>query len=89
MLHASLCVACPESEIRLLCRETAASASLTPAISILIGDLQRYASLLDSVVFRELWRAVAVATTRTVFNNVVTEARFSQQVQKCQCWLSV
>ena len=58
------------------------STALAPAITLLVADLQRFASLLDSVLFRELWRAVAVATTRTVFNNVVTEAHFSEQVFK-------
>ena len=57
------------------------SAALAPGISLLVADLQRMVGLLDAVLFRELWRAVAVATTRTLFNDVVTECFFSEQVQ--------
>ena len=56
------------------------SAALSPGVALLVADLQRMVGLLDAVLFRELWRAVAVATTRTLFNDVVTECFFSQQV---------
>ena len=57
------------------------SAALAPGISLLVADLQRMVGLLDAVLFQELWRAVAVATTRTLFNDVVTECFFCEQVQ--------
>jgi hypothetical protein len=35
---------------------------------------------LDSVVFRDVWKAVALAVNYALFNEVATEALFSAQV---------
>ena len=54
---------------------------LAPALAELGGALARLAAALDAVAFRDLWRAVAVAATRLLFNEVATEARFSRSVR--------
>ncbi len=57
------------------------SPGLAPALAELGGALARLAGALDAVAFRYLWRAVAVAATRLLFNEVATEARFSAAVR--------
>ena len=53
---------------------------LDSALQGLSADLDRLAGYLDSVLFRDVWRAVACAITMALYNDVATEARFSQQV---------
>ena len=59
------------------------SPALAPAAAELAATLARLAAALDAVAFRDLWRAVAVAATRLLFNEVATEARFSPAVRPC------
>lgn len=56
------------------------SARLMPAVTGAAEGLARLAGHLDAVCFREVWRAVAVALNRTLYNDVATEAGFSPQV---------
>lgn len=44
------------------------------------ATLKLLAQCLDAVVFRETWKAIAVAVNRQLYNEVATEARFSFQV---------
>lgn len=62
------------------CREDKISPALQGAISGLQDDVQRLSGLLDSVLFRQVWRYVTVGIQHSLFNGVATEARFSQQV---------
>lgn len=64
-----------------LCREEGeVSPRLAPAVTAAAEGLARLAANLDAVAFREVWRAVAVALNRTLYNDVATEAAFSPQV---------
>ncbi len=64
------------------CREEGdVSPRLVRALEGLGANLGRLAAALDGVVFRDTWRAVAVAATRAMFNDVATEARFSEQAR--------
>lgn len=64
------------------CREDPGpSPALAPAVAELAAALARLAGALDAVAFRDLWRAVAVAATRLLFNEVATEAHFSRAVR--------
>lgn len=65
------------------CRETQLSLGLAAAVRGLEGDLARLSVLLDAVLFRQLWRFAAVGIQQTLFNEVATEAQFSQQVLYC------
>lgn len=56
------------------------SQRLAPAITAAAEGLARLAAHLDAVAFREVWRAVAVALNRTLYNDIATEAAFSPQV---------
>lgn len=62
------------------------SPALAPAIGELAAALARLAGALDAVAFRDLWRAVAVAATRLLFNEVATEAHFSRAVRPAMAW---
>lgn len=65
----------------MLCRaEGEVSPRLAPAITAAAQGLARLAVHLDAVAFREVWRAVAVALNRMLYNDVATEAAFSPQV---------
>jgi hypothetical protein len=55
------------------------SSSLLPAADGLQTLLQALSSHLDSVVFRDVWRAIALAVNYAFFNDVATEAEFSEQ----------
>ena len=55
------------------------SPSLLPAADGLQSLLHDVASRLDAVVFRDVWRAVAVAVNSAFFNDVATEATFSYE----------
>ena len=69
------------------CREDPGpSPALAPAVAELAAALARLAGALDAVAFRDLWRAVAVAATRLLFNEVATEARFSRAVRPAVSW---
>ena len=46
----------------------------------LAANLQTLSISLDAVVFRDTWRAVAVAAMRLLFNDIATEAQFSPEV---------
>lgn len=63
-----------------LSREGDVSPRLQPALEALAASLQHLSASLDAVVFSDMWRAAAVAITRTIFNDVATEARFSAEV---------
>lgn len=56
------------------------SLRLRPALESLSESLQVLSARLDAVVFSDTWRAAAIAITRTMFNDVATEARFSAEV---------
>ncbi|KAK9798572.1 hypothetical protein WJX73_010536 [Symbiochloris irregularis] len=60
-------------------REVHTSPSLDPGIRGLEADLVRLSTVLDAVLFRQLWRFVAVGIQHSLFNEVATEAHFSQQ----------
>jgi hypothetical protein len=55
------------------------SPSLLPAADGLQTLLRALSSHLDSVVFRDVWRAIALAVNYAFFNDVATEAEFSAQ----------
>ena len=63
-----------------LCRDEVVSAQLKPALIGLNDTLKLLASVLDAVVFRDTWKAIAVAVNRELYNSVATEAKFSLQV---------
>ena len=50
---------------------------LDDAVKLLSGSM-------DAVVFRDTWKAIALAINRHLYNEVATETRFSHQVQ-CVC----
>lgn len=53
---------------------------LQRALIGLNDSVQLLSSSMDAVVFRETWKAIAVAINRRMFNDVATETRFSYQV---------
>jgi hypothetical protein len=55
------------------------SPSLLPAADGLQTTLRALSSHLDSVVFRDVWRAIALAVNSAFFTDVATEAEFSEQ----------
>jgi RAD50-interacting protein 1 len=55
------------------------SPPLLPAADKLQTLLRALSSHLDSVVFRDVWRAIALAVNFSFFNDVATEADFSMQ----------
>eukprot|EP00884_Botryococcus_braunii_P018181 jgi/Botrbrau1/5046/Bobra.37_1s0012.1 len=55
------------------------SLKLKPALEGLAATLALLADHMDQVVFREMWRAVAVAANRMMYNEIATEARFSSR----------
>lgn len=56
------------------------SARLASAVTGVADSLAVLAGHLDAVAFRDVWRAVAVAANRLLYNDVATEASFSAQV---------
>ena len=50
--------------------------ALAPALAALADALAAAARALDYVAFRSVWRGAAAASTRFLFNEVATEARF-------------
>jgi hypothetical protein len=64
-----------------MCRgEGSISPRLSSAVTIAADTLSLLAAHMDAVVFREVWRAFAVAANRLLYNDVATEAGFSQEV---------
>lgn len=61
-------------------RDETVSPQLKPALLALDETLKLLASELDAVVFRDTWKAIAVAINRELYNDVATEAKFSFQV---------
>ena len=60
------------------------SPQLLRALVGLDDSVKLLASSMDAVVFRETWKAIAVAINRQMYNEVATETRFSYQVH-CPC----
>lgn len=58
------------------------SISLRKALEDLRSDLGRLSASMDAVVFCDMWRAIAAAITRLMFNEVATEAHFTTEVRK-------
>uniref|UniRef100_A0A061SJF9 Uncharacterized protein n=1 Tax=Tetraselmis sp. GSL018 TaxID=582737 RepID=A0A061SJF9_9CHLO len=50
-----------------------------PVVQQLQETLHRLSGMLDSVVFREVWRAVAAAVNQILYNDIATEAQFSRE----------
>lgn len=62
------------------------SPRLAPALVGATDSLALLAANLDAVAFRDVWRAVAVAANRLLYNDVATEASFSPQVPCFHAW---
>ncbi|KAK9906635.1 hypothetical protein WJX75_005264 [Coccomyxa subellipsoidea] len=60
-------------------RDGEISPRLQPALESLATSLQTLSASLDAVVFSDTWRAAAIAITRTMFNDVATEAHFTAE----------
>ena len=56
------------------------SPQLLRALTGLDDTVKLLSCNMDAVVFRETWKAIAVAVNRHLYNEVATEARFSYQV---------
>lgn len=56
------------------------SPQLLRALVGLDDSVKLLANSMDAVVFREIWKAIAVAINRQMYNEVATETRFSYQV---------
>lgn len=63
-----------------LCREEVVSPQLQRALIGLDDAVKLLSASMDAVVFRETWKAIAVAINRHLYNEVATETRFSHQV---------
>ena len=61
-------------------RDEVVAPQLQRALIGLNDSVQLLSSSMDAVVFRETWKAIAVAINRRMFNDVATETRFSYQV---------
>ncbi|KAK9817674.1 hypothetical protein WJX72_000495 [[Myrmecia] bisecta] len=55
------------------------SKRLQPALDALQMAVAMLSQHMDAVVFRDMWRAAAVAVNRLMYNDVATEARFSDE----------
>lgn len=60
-------------------RSEVVSPQLRSALIALDETLRLLSTQLDAVVFRETWKAIAVAINRELYNEVATEAKFSFQ----------
>ena len=56
------------------------SVRLRDGLNELSAALHTLSMSLDAVVFRDTWRAVAIAVMRLLFNDIATEAQFSPEV---------
>lgn len=65
-------------------RDESVSPQLKSALLGLDDTLKLLAQVLDAVVFRDTWKAIAVAINRELYNGIATEARFSFQVSLLQ-----
>ena len=71
-VHARLCV---------VCREETVAPQLQRALVGLNDTISLLATSMDAVVFRKTWTAIAFAIHTRMFNGVVSDTRFSHQVQ--------
>ena len=55
---------------------------LRDGLNELSAALHTLSMSLDAVVFRDTWRAVAIAVMRLLFNDIATEAQFSPEVSR-------
>lgn len=62
------------------CRGDTVSPQLQRALIGLDDAVKLLSANMDAVVFRETWKAIAVAINRHLYNEVATETRFSHQV---------
>lgn len=53
---------------------------LRDGLNELAAALYTLSISLDAVVFRDTWRAVAIAAMRLLYNEIATEAHFSPEV---------
>ena len=53
---------------------------LRDGLNELAAALYTLSISLDAVVFRDTWRAVAIAAMRLLYNEIATEAQFSPEV---------
>ena len=53
---------------------------LRDGLNELAAALYTLSVSLDAVVFRDTWRAVAIAAMRLLYNEIATEAQFSPEV---------
>ena len=58
------------------------SVRLRDGLNELSAALHTLSMSLDAVVFRDTWRAVAIAVMRLLFNDIATEAHFSPEVSR-------
>jgi len=56
------------------------SPQLLRALVGLDESVKLLSSSMDAVVFRETWKAIAVAVNRRMYNDVATETKFTYQV---------
>lgn len=61
-------------------REEVVSPQLQRALIGLDDAVKLLSASMDAVVFRETWKAIAVAINRHMYNEVATESKFSYQV---------
>ena len=55
---------------------------LRDGLNELSAALHTLSMSLDAVVFRDTWRAVAIAVMRLLYNDIATEAQFSPEVSR-------
>ena len=68
-----------------LCSNGEPSVRLRDGLNELSASLHILSVNLDAVVFRDTWRAVAIAVMRLLYNEVATEAQFSPEVSALAC----
>ena len=62
------------------CSDGEPSVRLRDGLNGLAAALYTLSISLDAVVFRDTWRAVAIAAMRLLYNDIATEAQFSPEV---------
>jgi hypothetical protein len=83
LLRCGLCTCQLRGQLKgiwLHCSNGETSVRLRDGLHELAANLQILSISLDAVVFRNVWRAVAVAAMRLLFNDIATEAWFSPEV---------
>ncbi len=63
-----------------MCSDGEPSVRLRDGLNELAAALYTLSISLDAVVFRDTWRAVAIAAMRLLYNEIATEAQFSPEV---------